>query len=83
MADGEVIVGATGTLADEHIATAVAQVLSLSVALTSVTDDGNRLALQTALIRIVVIIYFDRHLFEFLSDTKGGNIQCWNCPKHA
>ena len=46
VADGEIIVGSAWALADKDVAATVAKVLSLSMALASITDDGNCLALE-------------------------------------
>jgi hypothetical protein len=62
VADGEIIIGTAGTLANKHGAATVTKVLSLRMALTSITDDGNRLALEETEVCIVVVINFNRHL---------------------
>ena len=46
VAHGQFVVGAAGPLADDHRAAAVAQVLGLGMALRTIADDGDRLALQ-------------------------------------
>ena len=49
VADGEVVVLAAGALADDDVDAAVAEVLSVGVALRAVADDGDRLAFEGGL----------------------------------
>jgi len=70
VADCQIVVGTTGALSDEDIAAAVPQILSLSVALTSVTDNRDRFALQMTEIGIVFVINLDRHSSESCETVK-------------
>ena len=59
--DGQIVVRTTGTLADDDGTAAVTQVLSLGVALASVSQNGDRLALEHGQIGVIVVIDLDRH----------------------
>ena len=61
VADGQIVVLAAGALPDDDVAAAVAQVLSLSVTLAAVAEDGNGLALQQGQVGIVVVVNLRGH----------------------
>ena len=65
MADSQIVILAAGTLPDDDGATAVTQVLGLGMALASVTQNGNRFALQQGQVGIVVVVNLDRHVRTF------------------
>ena len=61
VADGKVIVRTAGALADDDVATAVAQVLGLSVSLAAVAQDGDGFVLEQGEIGVGVVVNGDWH----------------------
>jgi hypothetical protein len=61
MAHRQIIVGAAFALADDDVTAAVLQVLGLSVSLTAVSQNGNRLVFQKGKVGIVVVVNCDWH----------------------
>ncbi len=72
MAFGEVVVGSAGPLTDDHVAPAVAQVLSLSMSLAAVANDGNCLVFQQAQVCVVIVINFSCHRIDLVESTVLG-----------
>ena len=61
MADSKVIVLATGALSDNHLATAIAQVLCLRVPLGAVSQDCDGLVFENRKISVLFVIDFCSH----------------------
>ena len=57
----EVVVLAAGTLADDDLHAAVAEVLSMGVALRTVTNDGDRLPFECGEIGVFVVVNLCGH----------------------
>ena len=78
--DGQVVIRAPFSLADDHLAAAVAEVLRLGVPLAAVAQDGDRLVLEQRQVGVVVVVNFRGHgsILRALGSVYSGDSDAKN-----
>ena len=75
MADGQIIVRGAWALAHDDVTAGILQVLSLSVALATIADDGDGFAFEKPQIGVLVVVNLSRHLSSSFCRFQGRQVK--------